>query len=112
MKLTRAKVAYDLSVSPYHYQVDYEGSVFVFVFSSRLYMKKFEEKLLENRESINLSLSNRFGIKVDVPMIADLRLYGTIEKRGFLVVVNGENVTCQNNIRLSGEIVTLQNSDE
>ena len=111
-QLTRSNIAYNLSISPHRHTVDYGESSLQFVFSSELYKNKFLEKQNENREQIDNSLTKRFGVKVSFPILADLRLYTTIEKRGFLLVKNGVEVECPDKITLNGEILTLKNSDE
>ena len=101
--LTRSKIAYDLNISPHKATVKYQHNEICFVFSSDLYKKKFFEKLEENRESINNSLSNRFGFEIKNELLCDMKLYLTIEKRGFLLIQDGEKITCPNNIILDGD---------
>ena len=103
MGLTRGKVAYNLEESPYRLEVDYIDFHLVFVFSSNLYKEKFYERFIDNREEISNSLTRRFGFQIQADAISDLRLYSTIEKRGFLVIKDGDKIVCQENIILSGE---------
>lgn len=100
-KLTRSNIAYDLTISPHVYNVSYDDFRMDFVFSSELYMNKFAEKMKENRDKINTSLSNRFGFDVCAGSLADLKLYTTIEKRGFLVYKDGVQL-CEKSITLDG----------
>ena len=100
--LTRAKVCYNLIKTPYTYKVDYEGQTITYHFSSELYKDKFISRIKENRINITYSLSNRFGFHVNSDIIADLRLYSSIEKRGYLISVDGEHIECQNDIILDG----------
>lgn len=108
MQLTRAGVSYNLHKSPHLLEMDYQEAKVIFHFSSQTYRIKFLSRLGENRESINTSLSNRFGFNVKADILADLKLYSTIEKRGFLISINGEFAECQNDIILDGMIMTLQ----
>lgn len=110
--LTRSNIAYDLSISPHREAISYGDGSLVYVFSSDLYRKKFLEKQADHRAQIAKSLTNRFGFKVQVPLVADLKLYSTIEKRGFLLVANGVEVKCQEDLQLDGEKMTLQISAE
>ena len=110
-QLTRSNIAYDLSISPHRHSVSYGESSLTYVFSSDLYRRKFIEKQESNRELIEISLTKRFGITVRQPLLADMRLYSTIEKRGFLLVKNGVEVQCPDRIILDGEKVTLRNSE-
>lgn len=103
--LTRANIAYNLHISPHKYKVLYDGQEVIYFFSSELYKKKFIERLQGNREVINASLSKRFDMLVQCDILADFRLYKTIEKRGFLVSVNGDYVECQKSIVLDGTSV-------
>lgn len=111
-KLTRAKVAYDLKISPHRHEVSYGETTILFVFSSELYKTKFNDKQEENRLYICDSLSNRFGVSVHLPILADIKLYTMIEKRGFLLYVNGVEVECREKVILDGEKVILQNLGE
>ena len=116
--LTRGGIAYDFVNSPYRYNVIYEdgknfpenitGNNITFVFSSKLYRGKFIKEYKSNRKKINNSLSNRFGFSVEFNILADLKLYCSIEKRGFLIYQNGEAFECLNSIILDGEKMTRQ----
>lgn len=102
-KLTRSKIAYDLTISPHSYVVNYgEFQHVKFIFSSRLYMSKFIDKLIAHRITYNMQLSKRVGIEVNFEILADLKLYKSIEKRGYLLEINGEEVTCPDQIILDG----------
>lgn len=109
MHLTRNNIAYNLSVSPYRESVPYEDETITFVFSSELYLKKFREKMADNRTQIDNSLSKRFGFAIKLDVLSDLRLYTTIEKRGFLLVKDGVEVECRENLILNGVTMTLPN---
>ena len=93
-KLTRRKVALDLRYSPYEITVTYPEYEIRYVFSSELYRDKFEERIRENREAINNSLFNRFGFAIEVNLLCDIRLYSSIEKRGFLIYKEGSSEEC------------------
>lgn len=108
-KLTRDNIAYDFNISPHKLAVNYPDEEITFVFSSNLYKTNFEKRLLENRETINNSLSKRFGVNIRADKIADLRLYQNIEKRGFLLYKGLVKVECLNDIILDGQKMTLQN---
>lgn len=108
-KLTRSKVAYDLNVSPHQQSIVYgQGDTLTFVFSSNLYLQKFNEGRYANREKINESLSNRFGFKIENNMLCDLKLYTTIEKRGFLIYKGLVKIECLNDIILNGGMMTVK----
>lgn len=104
VKLTRSKVAYDLTISPHVLEVPYElaDTTLVYVFSSELYKNNFYNKLFENREKINDSLSNRFGFTIVNDLLCDLKLYISIEKRGFLILRDKEKIACVEDIILDG----------
>lgn len=103
-KMSRRKIAYDLNISPYKFTAYYMEAPcnLTFVFSSELYKNNFGSRLIDNRKSINQSLSNRFGFKIECDLIADLKLYTTIEKRGFLICKDGDKIECLNDIILAG----------
>ena len=111
-ELTRSNIAYNLSISPHRLLLEYGETTLVFVFSSALYKRKFSEKVNENREQIFNSLAKRFGVKIEYPILADIKLYSTLEKRGFLLLVNGVEAVCLEAIKLDGEKVTLTNLED
>lgn len=109
-QLTRSGVAYDFTISPHKYTVRYSSlDEVVFIFSSELYKNKFIEKLEENRKYYNESLSKRFGFEVVNNKLCDLKLYLTIEKRGFLIKQNAESYECLSTIKLDGQTLTQRN---
>ena len=110
MALTRSKVAYNLEESPHRLEVPYKDFHLVYVFSSDLYKRKFYERFIDNREEISNSLSRRFGFRIQADVVSDLRLYSTIEKRGFLVIKDGVKIVCQENIILNGANLTSRSS--
>ena len=116
MNLTRSNIAYDLTISPHKlnigYGVDVINSV-TFVFSSALYRSKFIERYEEHRKLISSAMSKRYGFSINNNLIADIKLYKTIEKRGFLLITGkGELLSCQEDIILNGESLMKQSSAE
>lgn len=108
--LTKSKIAYDLNISPHKYKKQYKnGEEITFVFSSNLYLKKFSEAAAANREKINASLSNRFGFSTVNNLLCDLKLYITIEKRGFLIYKGQVKIECLNDITLDGSKMIVKN---
>ena len=103
--ISRRGIVYDLTLS--NYRCTLNG--LTYVFSSQLHLDNFRKKYKENRSIINYSLSKRFNLKIDVPILADMVLYRKIETRGFLVI-NGEGKSvCQGKITFVGDVVTIQN---
>lgn len=108
--LTRNGIANVLSESPYKHKINYtKNSYVIFVFSSELYKGKFVERLEDNREKINGSLTNRFGFEINNDILCDIKLYSSIEKRGFLIKNNKEGFECLNDIVLSGRNLIARN---
>lgn len=102
--LTRNGVAYNLRLSPYEYLINYSnGENIKYKFSSLLYKDKFIEKIDGNRETISKSLSKRFGIDLCNDVLCDLKLYSSIEKRGFLIETKEGYYSCLNTIKLDGQ---------
>ncbi len=107
--LTRNNIAYDLNISPHRLEVEYLDSKITYVFSSNLYKQKFFKQFIQNRKKINEAITKRYGIEVIFDRLADIRLYSTIEKRGFLILLDdGEKVKWLNNIILDGNKVTMR----
>lgn len=108
-QLTKSGVAYDLSVSPHKIEMNYHDNKLIYTFSSQLYKNKFMEKMTENRKKINHSLSKRFGFNIENNMLCDIKLYITIEKRGFLIDNTKERYECLSTIKLDGKNLTTTN---
>lgn len=107
--LTRGGIAYDLNTSPFHSVVCYGDLTLTFTFSGQYNLNAFESRLQENRDKINGSLTNRFKIDINCDILCDIKLYSTIEKRGFLVEGNEDRFECLNNIKLDGLKLTIRN---
>lgn len=102
--LTRNGIAYNLKLSPYKVTIKYQDNEFItFKFSSQLYMDNFKNKLKNNRNVINESLSNRFGFIINNEKLSDLKLYSSIEKRGFLIETKEGLYECLSIIKLDGQ---------
>lgn len=113
MQLTRRGVCYNLYKTPYQIEYQYEnGAAITFMFSSQNNLDKFNERLNDNREKINDSLSKRFKFAIKQDIICDLKLYKIVETRGFLICSNGEYIECLEHIQLNGVEVTKKNYDE
>ena len=104
--MTKNGIEMNLHLTPWVYsQVYPNGQTVVYCFSSELYRNKFIERQEHNRDQINGSLSNRFNIIFENIILCDLVLYKRIEKRGFLIQLNGEEL-CQNEVKLNGDKLT------
>lgn len=110
--LTRNGVAKDLAKSPYIYTVITESDVLHLYFSSKLHMKRFNEKRGDNYNMIYNYIYKRFKYQVDCRLLADLNLYQKIENRGFYVKLNKEVYLCPDNITLNGENKTRKSYAE
>ena len=69
------------------YKSLYKSEVYgyTFVFSSKVYLSKFEERLKEYAESLKAQIIFKSGLEVDSSLYSAFSLYRKIEKRGFLV---------------------------
>ena len=109
VKLSRNGIANDLRVTPFTKKINYASNNYlIFCFSSQLYLNKFNERLEENREKISSSLSNRFGFEVVNEVLCDIKLYSSIEKRGFLLKNHKEGFECLESIILDGKRATIK----
>lgn len=106
--LTRNNIAYNLENSPHILKMEYSGQEVIYHFSSELYIKKFLSRFKDNRKTIEGSLFNRFGFHINIDLIGDFRLYSSIEKRGFLIQIDGEFAKCQESIILDGARATVE----
>lgn len=103
--MTRNGIVYNLKESPYKITIERV----TYFFSSKNYMEKFLELYLDNRETINNSLTKRFKITVNFALLSDVVLYSKIEKRGFYLIYERECYTCVKTLILSGGIVIAKN---
>ena len=104
--LTKDGICYNLKETPYTHVINYGDEQINYHFSSMIYKLKFISKQKDNREKINLSLTNRFGFEIKNNLLCDLKLYSQIEKRGFLIVnVEGEIIQWRKSITLDGQRV-------
>jgi hypothetical protein len=69
-------------------------------------MFKFEDRYKANRQELSSKLSARYGLTINLNIMADLILYNKIETRGFLVYDERGNKLCRENLILHGEIAT------
>lgn len=107
--LTRNGIAHNLNTSPYEHSVKYENTEVTFVFSSLLNKQRFINKLEDNRNYYNNSLSKRFNLEIECSIISDIKLYTLIEKRGSLLKVEGQKIEWLNNIKFVGMNLILKN---
>lgn len=102
--LSRNGITYNLKLSPYEFTIKYSnGENIKYKFSSLLYRDKFIDRYEGNRETISRSLSKRFGIDMSNEILCDLKLYSSIEKRGFYLETKEGFYSCLNTIKLDGQ---------
>ena len=90
MPVTRNGVYTDLLESVYSMQLD----CVEYFFSSELYLNKFIEEHEENRCKFAWFLSGK-KLDMNFNVLADVSLYRIIEKRGFCVKIEGNEVDWQ-----------------
>lgn len=103
MGKTRSGIYYILEESEYTLTVNN----ITYYFSSNLYLTKFIERYLDERDILNYAQSRRFKTELDLSVLADLKTYASIEKRGFYVEVKGVAYKCLKDISLQLETRTL-----
>lgn len=106
--LTRAGVCYDLTKTPYEVIIRYSTNELKFKFSSEYNLNNFNSKLEENRDRLTESFTKRFGFSVSNDLLADLKLYEKIEKRGFLIESKEGLIKCIQDISLLGMEMILR----
>jgi hypothetical protein len=106
--LTRGGICYDLSISPY---IHTSGEI-TYHFSSENHKQKFIKQQENHRKNISKSLSNRFGLLVEVDILADIVLYKKIESRGFHISTNEGTESCLNNLKCGNLKMTLRNYND
>lgn len=109
VKLTKGGITRNFQETPFTKKIWYgSNNYMIYCFSSQMYLNKFIERLEENREKISISLSNRFGVEVRNEVLCDIKLYSSIEKRGFYIKNHKEGFECPENIILDGKRATLK----
>lgn len=107
--MTSSGVERDLNVTPYVSVINYYGDnkhSIAYAFSSKATQTKFEEEIYANREFINYSLHSRFRIKFHVgDDLCDLNLYRKLERRGFLIKLDGDEITWLGQVEYNGRQV-------
>lgn len=89
-----------------------------FYFSSMFYLNKFKSEYDSEVERFNQSANNiyknKFILKMD--LLALLRLYVLIEKRGFYITYEGIEINCLDNLAFVLDVeqssMTMTSSDE
>lgn len=90
LPLTRRGIYTNIMESKYSFSI----SGIEYFFSSKVYMQKFKDRLINNREYYVTKMV-KLGFMGNCCYYADLRLYRKIETRGFKVVRNGEVLSWQ-----------------
>lgn len=85
---TRNGIELDLEKSNYIY----EYNELKFYFSSEFYLRKFKQNLHYYLFTENSKLISRYQVKVNMTLYFAIALYKKIEKRGFYITYNGENL--------------------
>ena len=104
---TRNGIYYNLERSEYRIYIP--DTKTTFIFSSNLYMTKFEEQFNINREEQKIKFRSRYKLNIETNLLFDIILYNKIEKRGFLIINERGQELCQENLILNGEHVTRKN---
>jgi hypothetical protein len=99
---TKRGIYLDLQKSTYLFSYD----DLTFHFSSLFYLNNFIEAYENEINRFNLSAQsiykNKFQLELD--KLALIRLYAMIEKRGFYILLNGDPITCLENITFELEM--------
>lgn len=109
--MTKSGIERDLKNSPYITTINYGKNCITYVFSSMTAKTKFEDQIEAYRKEVTESLTNRFRIKFFVGKdLSDVNLYRKIERRGFLIVVNGDDITWLGEVEYNGLNLCKKNS--
>lgn len=98
MSTTDYGVCYDISSSPFVVEVD----GIVYRFTSEKHMRKFEDDLEKIEDWVNDSLSRRFHTTIRCPALGQLWLYRKVERNGFCLEVEGEQIKCPEGLLFVG----------
>ena len=101
MEVTRNGVYYNLDKSPYVENVN----GIEFYFSSKFNQERFTNNFTDEIIDLTKSLSDRFNLDFDASNVGLIRAYRNVEKRGFLIKVQGEKI-CLENLKLDIAVKT------
>jgi phosphotransacetylase len=89
MPKTQKGIYHNLKESKY----TISNSEVVFFFSSKVYLQKYLDRYLKNRQELSIRMERALGsVPLNLNVLADISLYETIEKRGFRAWVKGVEV--------------------
>lgn len=93
--MTRNGIEYNLNITPYIYEINYDDIIITYRFSSETYLKKFEDykKDLNYIKREQIKHYKKYGFKFYIEHLEDLKNYNSIEKRGFNILIDGEKFT-------------------
>lgn len=94
----------ELDNLPKSYSIEVKG--ITFYFSEDKFLDRFKSKLEESVSTFNQKLNRiyRYAYDIEFDELALIRLYMSIEKRGFLLELNGVKITCLDQIKMQGQI--------
>lgn len=108
--MTKSGVERDLRRSPYTTNIMYGKKNVTFCFSSATCKMRFDEAIETNRKEISESLTARFKIKFHVAdEFCDVTLYRKIERRGFLICMEGVEIKWLGELTYNGTEVIRKN---
>ncbi|CAC21525.1 late transcriptional activator [Bacillus phage GA1] len=94
MVVTQGGIYHNLKES--RYVITCENGLVTYFFSSKMYMHKFLNTYKENREKNNIKMSKLLkDFTSDIDLLSDICYYKQVEKRGFLVLYKGDEMTWQ-----------------
>lgn len=94
MVVTQGGIYHNLKES--RYVITCENGLVTYFFSSKLYMHKFLNTYKDNRVKVQNKMSKALkDFDSDVDLLADLCYYKQVEKRGYLVLFRGDELTWQ-----------------
>lgn len=107
--LTKGGVEKNLNITPFTYNYKLvDGLEFEFCFSSQTYLNKFVENMQTYIDKINHDLQAKYFCSFDMRLLGLLECYRRIEKRGFLVRMNGRKIEWLNTLTFGGESLMLK----
>lgn len=101
----RTKIYYNLRESKYRIIIGEITFVFSSIKNFNTFVNNWKDFVLEQ----NTRASVRNKVAFDGTQMQVIRYYQTIEKRGFYILINGREITCQNQISAKVQLIINQN---
>jgi hypothetical protein len=100
--MTKDGIEYNLSITPYVVNKEYNAINVIFKFSSEMYRDKFSAYMNDTalKNDRNSKTLKKYGFLFENHLVEDIRKYTTLEKRGFQIIMDSKKFESVKDIKL------------